>query len=145
MYRQAKPLLARMIVFGQSRSRQSCRRGAKLGVGGGDGSPRCGERTLGLVGKWKTGGVINKWEGEITRGKSTPKLNTAGASVQSVTWLPTVRAKTGVRPTVAFFRGEGTPGTPSTVQIHGGGLGRGGIRTLKEKSVLALEQAHSQS
>ena len=103
-------------------------------MGGGKRSPGGGKRALGLVGKGKPGGIITRGNGEITGGKGTTKVNTARTGVESVTNLPIVGAETGVEAATTFLGGKGTPGTASTVQIHGGGLrgvedrlaGRGG-------------------
>ena len=91
-------------------------------MGSGKRGPGSGKRTLGLVGKGKTGGIITRGNGEVTGGKGTTKVNSARAGVEGVTSLPTVGAETGVEAATTFFRGKGTPGTSGTVQIHGGGL-----------------------
>ena len=39
---------------------------------------------------------------------------------------PAVRTETPLSPATAFLGGKSTPGTPGTVQIHGGGTGGSG-------------------
>ena len=91
-------------------------------MGSGKRGPGGGKRTLGLVGKGKTGGIIPRGNGEITGGKGTAKLNSARTGVESVTSLPTVGADTSVETATTFLRGKGTPGTSGTIQVHGGRL-----------------------
>ena len=67
---------------------------------------------MGLVGKRKTGGIITRGNGEITRGKGTAKLNTARTGVQSVTSLPTIGTEAGVETATTFLGGKDTRGPP---------------------------------
>ena len=83
--------------------------------------------------------LVTGWEGrekgEVREGASgLPDVGSAGTGGDGVICPPAVCTETPISLASAFLGGESTPGTPGTVQIHGGGIGgardrgtRGGV------------------
>ena len=70
-----------------------------------------------------TGGE-GREKGEVREGASDlPDVGNAGTGGDGMIRPPATRTKTPLSPATAFLGGKSTPGTPRTVQIHGGGTG----------------------
>ena len=77
--------------------------------------------------------MVTGWEGrekgKVRKGASgLPDVGSAGTSGDGMICPPAVCTKTPLSPATAFLGGKSTPGTPGTVQIHGGGAGGAGVR-----------------